>query len=219
MPPDCPRSLDHSQAPVTGVIFCGGASQRMGRSKALLEYQGQSFLERSIALLSGEYTLPLPGLRIVLSTRADIAEGFAETAPELPRIFDDDAAGIPGPLGALLSVHRARPEHDLLIVAVDMPLLKRATVERVLAKLCEGSAGTPAPGGYCYAIDNRIEPLCAAYRAGALAKFAAASDCLQRYSMQQLGDRLQLERLAPDACDRAGLRSVNTPEDLAALGE
>ncbi len=203
---------DPNSAP-TGVIFCGGASQRMGQSKALLQHRGQSFLERQIGLIVDEL-----GLAAVISTRSEVDAETAHLRSELARVYDDDSAGIPGPLGALLSIHRHMPDRNLLVVAVDMPLLERASVEPLLKRLRgDGLEGDGGPGGYCYELDGRIAPLCAIYRAAALAKFMAGADRLQKYSLQQLGDALGMERLVPGDSDRNGLRSFNTPEDLAAL--
>jgi molybdopterin-guanine dinucleotide biosynthesis protein A len=39
-------------APLYGLVLAGGRSSRMGRDKAALRYEGQTQLERAMALLS-----------------------------------------------------------------------------------------------------------------------------------------------------------------------
>ena len=37
---------------MTGIVLCGGASSRMGQPKALLEIDGETFLSRSVQIVS-----------------------------------------------------------------------------------------------------------------------------------------------------------------------
>jgi len=54
----CTRKVEGSSEVIAAVILAAGASRRMGSPKALLEYQGQTFLNRLIRVL-GEVCDPV----------------------------------------------------------------------------------------------------------------------------------------------------------------
>jgi molybdopterin-guanine dinucleotide biosynthesis protein A len=153
-----------ADAPVFGLVLCGGESQRMGRDKALLELRGRSLLEGAITELA-------PVCREVW-----LASGSAPRYLALGRleVLDRRPRGT-GPLAALeagLALLRSRGEQGwLALLACDMPgagtalfreLLARARAEDLDA--C-GLAGARGP-----------EPLAAVYSAALLESVRAALD-------------------------------------------
>ncbi len=132
-----------------GFILAGGKSLRMGRDKALLEFNGKSFLEiaaRNLVHICGK-------ISVVLS-----ADSTLET--DLPIIRDEFAGR--GALGGLHAALKNCRSKIALVLAVDLPLVTPDSV-RVLADLATSLpkylAVVPRQS------DGRPQPLFAAYRA------------------------------------------------------
>jgi molybdenum cofactor cytidylyltransferase len=130
---------------VTGVILAAGRSSRMGRPKALLPAgEGDTFLSVLIRTLTAGGT----GAVLVV-TRA----GDAALAQEIARAGRQAAAGVRqvenpaadqgGQLSSIVAAVGAVREHShaMLVVPVDMPLVRPATVRRLI----EAFRGSPAP--------------------------------------------------------------------------
>lgn len=183
----------------------------MGRDKALIKSGDQTWCELAAAKLVGL------GLPVVFSVRASQLAEYARRFPDATFVVDDNR--VPGPLGALVSAY-ALTRTAVFLLATDMPFVADKTLRRVLLGFFEG-AGLETRrsfGGVCYGDEARIEPLCACYSAEALRALVIAAPSLERYDMQQLRELLRLEVLPMNVDDRAALRNVNRPEDLANLG-
>jgi molybdopterin-guanine dinucleotide biosynthesis protein A len=197
-----------ADAPVFGLVLCGGESQRMGRDKALLELRGRSLLERAIGELE-------PICREVW-----LASGPSPRYLQLGRleILDRRARGT-GPLAALeagLVALRAQSERGwLALLACDMPGAGTALFRELLARVQRedldacGLSGARGP-----------EPLAAVYSAALLESVGAALDAGERKmtSPERFPARHgALPRYAWNARAEAELfRNLNTPAELEA---
>lgn len=111
------------------AVLAGGLSSRMGQDKALLQWQGESWLERSVKLLQ-----QTGADAIYVSGRPEHPLGVADLLPHH------------GPPGAVLSLltwldHRGQlDDAPLLLIPVDMPLLSLPTLQRLLVAAVPGRA-------------------------------------------------------------------------------
>ncbi|HVJ37001.1 MAG TPA: molybdenum cofactor guanylyltransferase [Stenotrophomonas sp.] len=94
-----------------GVILAGGRSTRMGRDKAMLDWQGAPLLAHMGRLLRRA-----GARRVVVSGAYPAFGGVPDLWPDL------------GPIGGLCSVAQQLPDGELLVVAVDMPALQPAAL-------------------------------------------------------------------------------------------
>lgn len=101
---------------VTGLVLAGGKSSRMKTNKAELLFGDKTLQQRSVDLLHSV------GLSDVLISR----NGCHANADYLPDIYPNR-----GPLGGIYSALK-HTANDLLVVAIDMPLLNRALLTRLL---------------------------------------------------------------------------------------
>ena len=190
-----------------GVVFCGGASQRMGRDKAALPLAGHSLLERATAVLD----------RVAGSVV--LACGPEDRYAELGRPRVLDAAPDLGPLGGLSAAlehlvdsSAERPAADpwLAALACDMPRARAEVFEALLARARERDADA-----CLLETDGGVEPLYAVYRGTCLAAVRAALAAGER-RMISFHDTLTVTTLAESEL-AGGLRScavnVNTPSD------
>jgi molybdenum cofactor cytidylyltransferase len=122
---------------LAAVILSGGASRRMGSPKALISYQGQSFLEHLLAVTNQ----PAIGVRrVVLGPDADaITAGITLFPPEV--VLNTEWEN-----GQLSSIHAAMrtlpPDIDgMLLCPVDHPLISSTLV----ASLIDAFLSTRAP--------------------------------------------------------------------------
>jgi len=100
--------------PCIGVVLAGGQSRRMGEDKALLKLDnGNTFLQQSIHLLQ------TCGIEEVVVS-GDRDGGVM-----------DQIAGL-GPLSAIETIIHKTHASRLLVIPVDMPLLTKALLKRLL---------------------------------------------------------------------------------------
>ncbi len=191
-------------ADVTGVILAGGSSTRMGSNKALLPYQGATFIEsihRRMAAIFRDV--------IVVTNTPDVYQFIP-----CPRVRDI----IPG-LGGLSGIHaalrHAGSEH-VFVVACDMPSVSGDLVRCMVA----------AREGYDAVIPESatgLEPLCAVYGKGALPAIEEAleSGCGKVVSILSKVRVKTLPRDEVALVDPGFLsfRNINTPGDYYALRE
>src|SRR5258708_7243642 len=133
---------------VTGVVLAGGASGRMGRSKAALELRGEPLLRRVVRRLR----LALPNVLVV---------GPPDLATLVPdaTVLPDLTLGT-GPLGGLHTALRAVTTPWVFVVACDMPFVAPALV-RALARLATVHADAAA---VALRTTHGVEPLHAVYQ-------------------------------------------------------
>lgn len=106
---------------IAGVVLAGGRSSRMGKNKALLDYQGTPLIEHMLDIL----------------TRAGLEKTLISGEVEGYECIPDESP-FSGPAEAMKSViHRFTDYAGFLFVPVDMPLLN-ADMLRFLMQQKEG---------------------------------------------------------------------------------
>lgn len=112
---------------VAGLILAAGESRRMGSPKALLEYQGETFIDR----LSGLFAALCSPVIVVLGANAD--EIRARTARPVQFVFNPHYRS--GQTGSLQCGLRAVPPQaeGVLFTLVDHPAVAAVTLETLLA--------------------------------------------------------------------------------------
>ena len=194
------------QLPLRACLLSGGESRRMGRDKALLPHRaGGTWLERSMRLLA---QLETP---ITLLSRhpahLELAQELAlELAPGSPMTALAEPPPWEGPLLALHRLMQQHPNEQLLLCPVDMPELRLAALQTLLA-----SAATGSPTRLHLAHDGeRLQPLLGLYPSSPpiRAHLAAAVE---------RGERRLQGWLATLPCqavplDPRAIRNVNRPE-------
>jgi molybdenum cofactor guanylyltransferase len=194
--------------PMHGFVLAGGASRRMGRDKALIEFEGRPLIAWAVDRLKQV----CPHVTICRN-RPDL-RCFAEVVPDL--------AGVSGPaagVGGGLAVCR---EDWALFTPVDVPLvpadLLRRWARRVLDEGLQGSilrAGGREHPVFCL-LRSDLAPL---YRTAAEAAGGRLTRIWQR--MEQSGPGIAAVHDAEDFVDRAKALEVanwfanlNTEDDL-----
>lgn len=184
------------------LVLAGGRSTRMGQDKGLIQWHGKPQREYMADILEGLR------LETYISCRPDQSH-------ELPgyRLIVDQISD-QGPLGAIYSAFQEHPDAAWLVIACDMPLLDRPTIE--------------------YLINNRQPALPAtAFRAPAFDDdspdplLAIWEPRMRNIVVQRLHEK---KRCARKTLVIAGvhllvppnpeiLSNVNTPEELAAVSK
>lgn len=114
--------IKHDQPilPMTGIVLAGGKSSRMGHNKALMEWQGQTLIERTLQVLRSVFS------EVLISANDPVLyESLGE------RIIPDRYLNR-GPIGGLYSSLQEAQFEYAFFVACDMPFLS-ADIIRFLA--------------------------------------------------------------------------------------
>lgn len=123
---------------ISGILLAAGASRRMGTPKALLLYQGQTFLERGCAafLAAG-----VDELVVVLGAQAEAVRGAVPVHPGIRTVVNTRA--FQGQLSSLMvGIGALSPASEAAIVnLVDHPLVTAETIKALIAAFRE----VPAP--------------------------------------------------------------------------
>ena len=182
--------------PVHGLLLSGGASKRMQRDKAHVEYRGEPQLLRAWRLLS-EVTE-----QAFVSVRDDQRDDPLRAG--LPMIVDCYESI--GPAAGILSAQDARPGVAWLVLACDLPLLELQTLQTLLAERDPAADATAFTSRH----DGLPEPLCAIWEP------ASHPLLRQRYDAGEYCPRKALIRsnttLLPPPGD--ALDNINSPADL-----
>ena len=184
---------------VTGLLLAGGASTRMGRDKASLEFEGEPLAERVLRILRA------------VSDEILVASGDGERLAWLGEGQIPDMVKEAGPLAGLVAGLDAANGRLVTAVAVDMPYAN-ASVLRLLLRSWDGEdAVVPRT-------DHGLEPLHAVYAKTSADKLRVALDGGTRAVHHAL-EALEIREVAQAEWSRADpaarfAMNLNRPEDL-----
>lgn len=187
--------------PLVGVVLAGGQSSRFGSDKALLEVDGRTLLQRTVATLHA-----LTDDVIVLGPPARANQVRAV------QVLQDEIPGI-GPLGGIYTALRARPDTHALIVAVDMPFLSAALLRFLAALADEADVVLPIVGGRGQQLHALYGPACLAQIS---AQIAAGDYKIDRFFPLVTVRRVTETEMRPFDPALDSFRNVNTPDLWAA---
>lgn len=180
-------------------ILAGGNSTRMGKNKALLDYQGKTFLER----IRDE----LCDLGEVLISAAD--KGIYEKYG--CRVLYDEQTSF-GPLAGIYQLLKAAKTEYVFVCAVDMPFLKKELVSYMQNYLSSDY------DCYCIVDEEHTHPLCAIYskRMLPLIEELIAED---KHRLIALLDRAATKYIPLEmTCfDKKVVQNINTKEEYLQL--
>jgi molybdopterin-guanine dinucleotide biosynthesis protein A len=144
---------------------------------------------------------------VAVSIRGEQRPSYTRELPEFELIEDTHVA--PGPMGALLSVFEAKRQ-DLLVLAVDMPDINVAILERLTRER------GPDHDAVLFRGAHGLEPLCALYGASGLDKLSVAVSEARNhgYSLQQIPDFMNVRELELDGATAACFRNINSAGDM-----
>lgn len=183
---------------IVGAVLTGGASRRMGRTKALVPYRGAPLAARVL------FALGDGGCDPVVLVGGDAEELAVLGFPVLPDRWPDE-----GPLGGVLSALGALGEAESVVVtACDLGELTGETVRRII----DGPPGAAV----VVAFGTRRHPTLARYHSDVERDLEAIFTGGERSLMGALG---ALERRGVDVVDvtveEKRLKNVNDAGDLA----
>jgi molybdopterin-guanine dinucleotide biosynthesis protein A len=186
--------------PVAGAILAGGASRRMGRTKALVDVDGVPMALRvASALTSG-------GCRDIAIVGGSMSELAALGLP----VVADEAPG-EGPLGGVLTALRHFTEAShVLVSACDLALLDAATVRKLL-EAAQAHPGSTATVAYT----DRIEPALVVWARASLGDLAELFAEGER-AVHRVLDQLDTQSVQVKA---RALTNVNRPLDVPGSSE
>jgi molybdenum cofactor guanylyltransferase len=148
---------------VSAVLLAGGRSSRMGRDKALLDFDGEPLWKRQLHTLRR------------LRPEEIFISGWSRKEWEDYEVIADEVLDA-GPLaGVAASLHRCSTSH-LIVLAIDLPRMTANYLSSLLALAAEGEGVVPVS-------TRGFEPLAALYPQRCR---QIAQDCLEDgdYSMQ-----------------------------------
>jgi molybdenum cofactor guanylyltransferase len=185
---------------IVGVVLAGGASSRMGVSKATLELGGIPLAERALRPLRAA------GLEVAVVAK----EG--DSLPPLDAPVWIEARPERHPLAGILAALERAGGRAVLVCACDMPFVTPAVVAHIA-----GQAGTAVPeaGGRLHPLLARYDPAVAAVLREALATRAPLHD-----AVREAGAAIVPEsEIARFGDPERLLFNVNTPADLTRAEE
>jgi molybdopterin-guanine dinucleotide biosynthesis protein A len=192
----------------SGIILAGGHSSRMGQDKALLHYNQETLIERSVKELQ-------QAVDEVIVIVNDKLKYHLSSVREIPDVYPDM-----GPLGGMhAGLLQARHEYSF-IISCDMPLFSARLAEFLLER----------SGGYDVVVpklNDYWEPLCAVYSKNCI---ASIEKCLRSGVRKVLKfyDDVRVLEIGPDELEKVGriedlFYNMNTPEEyrsfLLRMGE
>ncbi|KPK65191.1 MAG: hypothetical protein AMK73_03690 [Planctomycetes bacterium SM23_32] len=189
--------------PTEAVLLCGGESERLGFAKEMLRVDGAPLAVKMVERLRRLF----PSVAVV-SNRPEYLTHLLD-AP----IHRDHFPGL-GPLAGIHAALARTHAEAVFVLGCDMPLVP----DDVIRRITRAAAQNRAPAVVART-PRGVEPLCGVYRAELLpaldSRLAASDDLSAAALLSEVG----AEEVPLDRAEAAGLRDVDTPEDLALLRE
>lgn len=188
---------------LVGVVLCGGYSSRMGSDKGLLRQNGKSW-----AYLAYEKLEQITS-EVFFSINPHQLREYRQIFPVGRLIVD--SIECKGPLAGLLSVHKSKPESDMLLLACDMVKMDVKTL-KVLVEAYEQDEAKH--DFYVFKNECEFEPLAGIYSNKGITKvFAQYSERkLTKHSMKHILENGNT--YAIDSANSTAFTNVNSPADL-----
>lgn len=189
---------------VGAIVLCGGLSRRMGRSKALLPFQGEALATRVSRLVRERV-----GGRVVVVAAQDQELPALAPGVEIAR----DQTPSRGPLeGFRTGLDAIGDDCEFVyLTATDSPFLASGWIDRLSTLIGSHAAAVPF-------VDSRHAPLAALYRPAsvrpAIRRLLAENRLRMLLLLAQIPVRVVLAGELADVDPLAKtLRNLNTPED------
>jgi molybdopterin-guanine dinucleotide biosynthesis protein A len=183
--------------PVWGCVLIGGKSRRMGYPKHLLEEDGCTWIERTVAILRPRVE------EVVIAGSGYLPASLAGV------LRVDDVPDLGGPLAGILAAFRRYPEVSWLVAACDQPDMEDAALQWLLECRRPGVLAVLPD----LEADGRIEPLLAYYDRMCrpfLEEIALGGHC----RMSRLRETEGVITPQPPLRLRSSWRNVNTPQEV-----
>jgi molybdopterin-guanine dinucleotide biosynthesis protein A len=181
--------------PLYGLVLAGGRSIRMGSDKATMHWHGREqryFLADILQEFCND---------VMISCRPEQVNEIGGPYKALP----DSFSGL-GPYGALLSAFRLNPNAAWLVLAADLPLLNKQTIETLIAARNPSFTAT----AYAQPGNGKPEPLIAIWEPKAYQSLLYYLS--QGYSCpKKVLEKSNIKLIASQQPNE--LMNVNTPED------
>lgn len=186
----------------SGIVLAGGHSSRMGRNKAMLQYNAETIIERTVRELQKEVS------DIIIAVN-DTLKYHISGAVNIPDVYPDS-----GPLGGIhAGLLQAKYRHAF-VISCDMPLFSAWLAGYLLDR-------SPGYDVVVPKVNGRWEPLCAVY----------SKDCLEAIEKHIQRREKKVTRIYPELrvleIDQQELMklgktqdlfyNMNTPEDYRSL--
>ena len=177
---------------IVGAVLAGGESRRMGRDKAMLNWDGRTLLVRAVRVLESVFD------EVIVVAPRD--RGYEERGVE---IVPDIRPGL-GPLGGLHTALVHGGGKPVFILACDMPYVSSDMVHWIVGPPIRNPMSRLA-GDRASTIQTRVvhdghqlQPLCGLYSELCLPEIERALDA-NRLSAQSLLEELEIEILVLDS--------------------
>lgn len=211
-----PTPRESSAGGFAGVVLAGGHSTRMGVDKASLGWNGSTLLEHALSILREAGT---ENVHVVLragqeypsvGTRpGEIGSGEPGRSRK-PEIVRDEGHG---PLGGILAALRRVESRFVVVLAVDLPMVRSASVMRIVASAESGARVVGASGNDAF---ETRQPLLSCWnRELVLPDLEHDWERGERSVMRWLETQPDVRW---ETFDPTELTNLNDPGDLSALG-
>lgn len=184
---------------VSAVVLAGGASTRMGRDKAWLDFEGEPMIVRAIN------TLRSTGIQnIFISGR----KGSDYSQLNCP-VLIDLKSGV-GPLGGIERALHEITTALLLVLAVDLPFMSAKFLKKLIRQC------TPLEG-VVPKLNHHLEPLASIYPKYCQA-FAVDAIARSQYAVREFAETCAMYRAVriyqASSTDARCFANCNTPADM-----
>jgi molybdopterin-guanine dinucleotide biosynthesis protein A len=194
--------------PIAGLVLCGGASRRMGQSKAHLQIDSISLLQKALNALQGAGCHPLA----VACAPGQILPKLSDNNYKI--IISEDINKHAGPLAGLQSGLAALQPHAhfACVIPCDLPRITPQAITRLLL-VAQSPAGTIP---VCLRQSGHINPLVTVYPCAWHAKAATLLQQNQTKALGMLENVANLAFLDEHESETAWL-DCDTPEAFTAI--